>query len=664
MVTRVISLKDDRFHITFDYHLALIEAVKVIPGRKYHKEGPSWSAPGSSVAYVAEFAARFHFAVTPEAREFGKTMRSMITYSSASNAELEIEGLGGTLYPYQKAGVKYALLAKRCFLVDEMGLGKTMEAIGVMQAANAYPALVVCPVSVKLKWQREIQKWLPQHTVALAESSDFPVADIVIINWDILIRHVHKHGKGYIANNEIIERGFKIVVLDESHYGKNYKAKRTKAAKAVASVAEYRLALTGTPVLSRPMEFLSQLMILDRLQDLGGFWPFVKRYCNAYKTPFGWDFKGSSNTSELNERMRATCYIRRLKSEVAKDLPAKLPRAVIPVKLTNWMEYEQAETDLVAYLQAMAFEPEEIQRKMKAESLAKIEITKQLAARGKMHDVIEWITSFLESSEKLVVFAHHRAIVKELAELFNAPRIMGNDSQKKRDVAQRKFQTDPDCKIIVCNIKAGGIGIDLFAASNVAFVELGWTPADHDQAEDRLHREGQQNIVTPWYFIAEDTVDEPIYNLIQSKRQVVKGVTEGSKVSKSASVLDELIKRLALQGLVKKSGVKRTKMQRRPTKKPRAKVQSKPFIEPKNFADREAWVKKSVLFLYARQTSDEQATDSTRNENAAGFNMIDARFGSSLARQILDGQTLSQRQVLSAEKMLRKYKRQLLEMAT
>ena len=280
---RVVSTDGkEHFEIRFDYEPSLVAAVKALPGRKYEAVGRYWRVPGSSADRVLEFATKLGFEMTIDAGRLVEVRQKTIEQSSAFESNFEVEGLGGTLRPFQKAGVEYILKSKRCFVADEMGLGKTVEALAALEAANAFPALVVCPASLKLNWKREADKWLPQRTNSVM-SGDGAKADITIINYDVL--------KKFEA--ELLERRFKAVIYDESHMVKNSKARRTKLATKLAKGVPYRLCLTGTPVLNRPNELLSQLSLLGRLDEFGGFWEFAKRYCGARHTRWGWDFSGA-----------------------------------------------------------------------------------------------------------------------------------------------------------------------------------------------------------------------------------------------------------------------------------------------------------------------------------------------------------------------------------
>lgn len=169
-------------------------------------------------------------------------------------------------------------------------------------------------------------------------------------------------------------------------------------------------------------------------------------------------------------------------------------------------------------------------------------ITQAAAVRGKMKQAIDWITDFIESGQKLIVFATHTFVVDQLMETFKgqAVKVTGDDGQNARQQAVDRFQNDEDVRLFVGNIKAAGVGLTLTAASDVAFLELAWTPGDHDQAEDRAHRIGQTGNVTAWYLLAENTIDEKIIRLLEGKRQIVDKVTDGAEGTLRFNILNEL----------------------------------------------------------------------------------------------------------------------------
>ena len=392
----------------------------------------------------------------------------------------------------------------------------------------------MCPASLKLNWMREIGRWLPHRsTQALSGNGagdHLEGAELTVVNYDILAARLPA----------LAELGVRALALDESHYCKNASAKRTQAVQRLASTVGddgLVLALTGTPVTNRPAELISQLRILGRLQEFGS------------GAKFGERFRGPDAHLRLHWHLRARCFVRRLKADVLPQLPAKT-RAVVPVELDNESEYRLAERDVVAWLQSQPLDLRELDAKvaaaLRAERLVRLNALKLLAARGKLHGALTWVHDFCSSGERLVVFARHREIQRALVEHFpRALHILGDDSPAARERALSAFQ-EPDSRenqLIVCSIEVAGQGLTLTRSSNVAFLELDWTPAKHDQAEDRCHRIGQQDAVNAYYLLAADTVDESIATLLERKRAVIGAVTDGREEDEEG-VVEGLVREL------------------------------------------------------------------------------------------------------------------------
>lgn len=540
-VDKLVLVSPQGFCLQSNYDANLVAAIKdFFRYRRWNPEQRVWEV-GSDAIKVLEFAATWGFDLSDKAFERINMMeeqrQARIGASKAASADFQVPGLGGTLRPFQAAGVKYAVGAKRVMIADEMGLGKTIQALATVKALDAFPVLVVCPASLKLNWAREARKWLPTKAVSIinGKTPNYK-ADVVILNYDILGKHTEA----------LRAVGFKALVADESHYAKNYKAKRTKALKELAKGVPVKLLLTGTPVLNRPVELVSQLEVLGRLNDLGGFWPFMERYCGGKAEMY----QGANNLTELNEKLRACCYIRREKADVLTELPPK-QRSVVPIELSNRKEYEVAQRNVIAWLKQTVADAqgpeagaEAAKRASMAAQLVEIEVLKQLAVKGKLDGVVEWVKDFLESGSKLVLWAHHRETIDALAAAFpGAATLRGDDAIEARQKAVDRFQTDAACNLFIGSMKAGGIGITLTAASNVAFVELGWTPADHDQAEDRVHRIGQTDSVNAWYLLAPNTIDDDIQELLDAKREIVTASTVGGEAG-GESLQAQLLERL------------------------------------------------------------------------------------------------------------------------
>src|SRR4051794_24589065 len=346
------------------------------------------------------FLALHEVEVTPGAAPVLEALRAehdeamaAVRRSRATDAEPIAEvaaHLGGELHPFQWAAVRYALDARRTFLADEQGLGKTVEALAALEADGAYPAIVVCPASLKLNWAREAERWLPHRRVAVVDGrlAVPPTGEITILNYEIVA--AHREALGRLAPRAL--------VVDESHYVKNPHAKRTQAVRRLASsVSEdgLRLALTGTPVLNHAEELIAQLRVIGRLEDFGSGARFSREFRTA---------KHAYSEERLHWHLRRRCFVRRLKSEVLPQLPAKR-QVVVPIALDNEREYRLAEEDVIEWLRSQPLDLAELDAKiaaaLRAQRLAQLGTLQRLAARGKLHGALGWIHDFLASGEPL-----------------------------------------------------------------------------------------------------------------------------------------------------------------------------------------------------------------------------------------------------------------------
>lgn len=483
-----------------------------------------------------------------------------------------VPGLVGELRNYQRAAVDWIIRNRRVYIGDEMGTGKTLCSLAAVMADGSLPVVVVCPASVKIGWQRQIKKFFPDMPdddvylcngrLAQAIPSNVQIA---IINYDIL---------SYWVTRLQAHRP-KAVILDEAHFIKSRKAKRTRAAITLAHRADLRIAMSGTPLTNRPIELVPQLEAIGRMDDMTKgrrAWWFIERYCRPVHNGYGWDTKGASNLFELNDRLRKLgILIRRRKEDVLSELPPK-ERVSIPLSLNNREDYTKVRRDIGHWVRQQIEKDPEYQRKIvgaspevarlvfeneikvkiarsqAAAAITKLSALRQVCMRGKLNAAIEWLDDFLTSEEKIVVFCTHREAVDYLCEHFGkkAVRIVGGLGSDKRQQAIDAFVEDDDVRLVIANIDAAAEGIDGWqnVCSNVAFLELTWTPTKHHQAEDRCHRSGQQNPVTCYYLIAEDTIDEYLATLIDNKRAVINAVVDGIKSDKDDNILADLLRRL------------------------------------------------------------------------------------------------------------------------
>ena len=539
-----IIIDDGWIFITFPYEKVIINSVKKIPSITWNATKKAWRAPITSVNDVIKWAEYFDIEVSNELRLLSEKITNdvsrLVDASRSVDAEITITSLKADLLPYQRAGVSYASNARRTFIADEMGLGKTLQAIATIEyVQDSYPAVVVCPPSLILNWQAEYNRWLPERRIAVVTNrKEFPDSgtyDVVVVGYSNITKWEKELSR---------HRSY---VFDESHYCKTVTAQRTKSAQKIAKSAPKEgivLCLTGTPVTNRPSEYASQLDILGRLKEFGGLWGFYRRYCNAYQDSFGqWNISGHSHLDELNDKLRGVCYIRRTKDQVLSELPPVIHSpVVVEGSAVAMKEYKKAEADIIQYLVDRAKEiarelgepvgSAAVVARIKAESnehLVRLSVLRRISARAKMPVVEEWVQQRIDDGKKVVIAAHHRDIVDELARKFGNLRIQGGMSVEEVEEQKRKFQTLPvsEAPVIVLSIQAAKTGHTLTSAQDVLFVELPWTPADVDQTYSRCHRLGQKGSVVATYMLTDGTIDEDIYSLIERKRSVVNVATDG-----------------------------------------------------------------------------------------------------------------------------------------
>lgn len=561
--------------------------------------------------------------------------------------------------PFQSAGIEYAVDRRATLIADEMGLGKTIQAIGVINATAPKSVLVVCPASLKGNWERELRKWLTvSMSIGIADGADLPSTDIVIANYDILGRCglvEDRVREGYRGKDEkycVATRKWDMVIVDEAHYCKNYKAIRTRAVAGLCESAGRLLLLTGTPVVNRPTELWQLLTMLDP-QSYGRqqWWWYHKRYCNMEKTRYGVDVSGANTDTlpELQDRLRRTMMIRRLKQDVLTELPPKrrqlivldtdeypdLRRAVQSERSDAEMsEARIADAEAAAEVAKCGEESEyatavkELSR-ASAVAFADMSRVRKDTAVAKAPYVVEHVKEMLENVDKVVVFAHHHEVVdilmKGLAQ-YNPVSITGETAVAKRQQIVEYFQTNNTVRVFVGSITAAGVGITLTAASTVVFSELDWVPGNMSQAEDRCHRIGQTDSVNVYHIVVDGSIDQRLAQTIVDKQAVIEAAT------------DKL-----MSNVVSKA---------EPKERPATRSLSRDQIDA--LAAKVTAVQAAALHDGLRCIAG-MDTDYARSRNDVGFSKIDVRIGHDLAAR----DYLTPKQAVLAARLCRKYRRQL-----
>ncbi len=542
-----ITQTQSHFHISFRYARHIVDAIREIPGRRFDAVNKCWLVPIQEREAVEQFSRSYRVPFESRQQE-----RAEIVGEIPPMPELTVEvPTALELYPYQKQGVAYCLQHPKTIIGDKPGLGKTAQSIASVIAHGAYPCLIICPASLKINWQREVRKWggKSMNAIILSEKNkrtwhhfyDANLAQFFIVNYESLKKYfvegfTNREGQRLMVSHIKFKPSismFKSVIIDESHRCKNGSTQQSKFCMGISKGKEVVLLLTGTPVVNKPKDLIPQLHIMEMLGAFGGYKRFVDRYCSGAQE--------ASNLRELNYRLNLTCFFQREKHDVLKDLPSKT-RQTILCDITNRKEYADAERDLIQYLASYRNASEEEQRRaMRGEVIVRINVLRQIGARGKVKEVKEFIDDLTATGEKLILFMNLIELGDTFKSLYpDAVVIRGGMSAEAKQASVDRFQSDPTCMLAICNIKAAGVGLTLTASSQVAFVEFPWTFADCEQCEDRAHRIGQKSNVTCSYFLGQNTIDEHIYEIIQTKKNIAQTIT-GSNEQVEENVVDAIM---------------------------------------------------------------------------------------------------------------------------
>ncbi|XP_020858464.1 SWI/SNF-related matrix-associated actin-dependent regulator of chromatin subfamily A-like protein 1 isoform X1 [Phascolarctos cinereus] len=418
------------------------------------------------------------------------------------------------LMPFQRTGVNFAVSkGGRLLLADDMGLGKTVQAICIAAYyRKEWPLLVVTPSSVRFTWEQAFHRWLPslspESTNVVETGKDSLTAGLInICSFDLLSKLKKQ-----------VKTSFQVIIIDESHFLKNMKTARCRAAMPLLKAAKRVILLSGTPAMSRPAELYTQIVAI-KPHYFPQFHAFGLRYCDAKKSPWGWDYSGSSNLGELKLLLEESVMLRRLKSDVLSQLPAKQRKMVVVAP-------GQMDAKTRAVLAAAAKEMT-TEKKSKRQQKEALLLFFNRTAEAKIQPATDYILDLLESGrEKLLVFAHHKLVLDAISDKLQRKhisyiRIDGATSSADRQALCQQFQLSGKYAVAVLSITAANMGLTFSAADLVVFAELFWNPGVLIQAEDRVHRIGQTSSVSIHYLVARGTADDYLWPLIQEKIKVL-----------------------------------------------------------------------------------------------------------------------------------------------
>ena len=406
-------------------------------------------------------------------------------------------------------------------LADDMGLGKTTSTVIASLENDSEKVLIICPASLKINWQREIENYTDKE-ISIIDGKKWEPSDYTIINYDILKNF---HDPKHPDKSDILNYGFDLVVMDEAHYIQNVKAARTKIANNIATKVGKVWLLTGTPMTSRPMNYYNLLDLVD--SPVAENWmAYAIRYCEGYQFNVGakkvWNVSGSSNLEELRDRTKPQ-VLRRLKEDIL-DLPEKI---ITPVYLKlKSREYEKL---MGEYYDWYNSSEESTSLTIQFSKLMKV---RQVIAESKIKNTIELAQNIVDQGKKVIIFTNFTDTLNKITDHFGktAVKLDGKMSKPQRQNSVDEFQNNEKINVFVGNLKAAGVGITLTAAEAVIMNDLSFVPSDHSQAEDRAYRYGQKFSVSVYYPIFENSIEGIIYNILNKKKNIfetVMGDNEG-----------------------------------------------------------------------------------------------------------------------------------------
>ncbi|NXA11486.1 SMAL1 protein, partial [Sapayoa aenigma] len=518
---RCVLISRLRFEVDIGYSAEVIGVFKQMDSRNYDMNTRKWNfllEDYPKLMKELQNLISVEVEPLPEAviQTFAAQLQRSPSQTDIPDADLSLldSKIVTSLMPFQREGVNFAILRNgRLLLADDMGLGKTIQAICIAAYyQKEWPLLVLTPSSVRFTWAEAFHRWLPSlspgSTNVIVNSKDNLTGSLInIISFDLLSKM-----------DKQLKNTFQVVIVDESHFLKNIKTARCRAAMPLLKAAKRVILLSGTPAMSRPAELYTQIAAVQPT-FFPQFHSFGLRYCDARKMPWGWDYSGSSNLTELKILLEESIMIRRLKSDVLSQLPAKQRKMVVVAP-----EGISAKTKAVLEAEAKKMAKGYKSKQQEKEALL---VFFSKTAEAKIHSVVEYILELLESgNNKFLVFAHHKimldAVVAELEKKHvEYIRIDGSTPSAERQSLCQKFQFSEKQVVAVLSLTAANMGLTLSAADLVVFAELFWNPGILIQAEDRAHRIGQTSSVNVHYLVAKGTADDYLWPMIQEKIKVL-----------------------------------------------------------------------------------------------------------------------------------------------
>lgn len=510
-----ITLQNEKLAVTFPYDPANVAKIKGVPGRAWDPNNRHWTVPIEQLQTVQNTFPGFELDSRTQA-EIDRKDAATSAAKQARDAEVKrlLESLGDlsaplpnrqTLYAHQQKAVRQMLAQGRLILADDMGLGKTKTAL---VAAKAYQKVfgctifVVCPASLRENWLREAVQ-----------------VEVEIETWSWAKLPVPPDEKQFV------------LICDEAHYAQSLKSKRTKDMLALADKARAVFLVTGTPIKNgRPVN-LFPLLLASQHELSSDKREYERRYCAARATRWTrWDTTGAAHLDELHKKTQ-NVILRRMKKDCL-DLPEKtrvLRRAELSAEAEN-VYHAVFEALRQQYKERLA--AGEIQTG--GDALVMLNHLRHAGSISKIECAVSIAQEVLEQNQQAVLFTEFQETARGIADAlqpYGVEVLTGDTPACERQGMVDRFQAGQS-RVFVGTIKAGGLGITLTSAQTVVLVDRPWTPGDAIQAEDRLHRIGQQNaVLVVW--LQTNGVDEKIDAILLRKYERIELVLQGKRKTMS-----------------------------------------------------------------------------------------------------------------------------------
>lgn len=467
-----------------------------------------------------------------------------------------------TPFPYQLHGACRAAWDGQTLIADEPGLGKTIQALLAARMMNARRILIICPPILITNWEKETRR---------TGNTEFIGGEIVTITAG------HKNPQelpdtGYVIASDAIVSSRRtldplidawaadLLIVDEAHRFKTPSTRRTKAVTRIAKTTRQQILLTGTPIVSSPLDVLPLLRILGKLETIA---PSGRAFIDEYTIPAPW--KGgrlpiTSKLPQLHQLLEAHVWTRRTKSDVLTDLPAKLRTVhhVTPDPAGIRDAYTDVTDKIDTWLTKHPAPSEDDISELVGDALPFVSQLRKATGLAKIPAAVDWIGTHLDGTpgEPLIVWTIHRDVTTALVAQLAADRpgtavrvLNGATGHDARSEAVEAFQ-DGRVDVLVAQIVAAGVGLTLTRGSTALFAETDWTPANVVQAEDRQHRIGQTQPVQVTTLIAEGTLDARIHAVLGRTIGVLDDLTPGSDHTVTTATSDATGPRDILRHLI------------------------------------------------------------------------------------------------------------------